>query len=70
MSNDLIKKDYLKKIELIQKYNKNYYNKDKPVVSDNEFDKLKKVSSDAQNILILRLFIIQLYNTNIRWRRW
>jgi DNA ligase (NAD+) len=49
MSNDLIKKDYLKKIELIQKYNKHYHNKDKPVVSDNEFDKLKKVVIDLEN---------------------
>ena len=49
MSNDLIKKDYLRKIELIQKYNKHYYNKDKPVVSDNEFDTLKKIVIDLEN---------------------
>ena len=34
--------EYLKKIDLIQKYNKNYYDKDKPIVSDQIFDLLKK----------------------------
>ncbi len=37
-----IKKDYLKKINLIQKYNKAYYSNSKPLVDDFEFDKLKK----------------------------
>jgi DNA ligase (NAD+) len=42
MSKDLISKDYLKKIELIEKYNKYYHDKGKPIVSDQEFDLLKK----------------------------
>ena len=33
---------YLKKIELVKKYNKNYYDKNKPIVSDQLFDLLKK----------------------------
>jgi DNA ligase (NAD+) len=33
---------YLKKISLLQRYNKNYYNDNKSVVSDQEFDRLKK----------------------------
>ena len=33
---------YLKKIELVKKYNKNYYDKNKPIVSDQIFDLLKK----------------------------
>ncbi len=33
--------NYLKKIRLFQKYNKHYYNLNKPLVEDFEFDKLK-----------------------------
>ena len=39
--NDIVK-DYQKKIKLIKKYNKLYYNNDSPKVSDAEYDKLKK----------------------------
>jgi DNA ligase (NAD+) len=42
MNNDLIKKDYLKKIKLIQEYNKYYFNKDKPIVNDQKYDFLKR----------------------------
>ena len=42
MSNILLKKDYLKKIKLINKYNKFYYDKNNPLTSDKEYDKLKK----------------------------
>ena len=34
--------EYLKKIDLFQRYNKHYYDKDKPIVSDQKFDLLKK----------------------------
>ena len=34
--------EYLKKINLVQKYNKYYYDKNKPIISDHEFDLLKK----------------------------
>jgi len=37
-----IKKDYSKKIKLFDKYNQHYYDKSKPLVSDQEFDNLKK----------------------------
>ena len=49
MSNDFIKKDYLKKIKFIQKHNNHYYNKDKPIIPDNEFDALKKNVIDLEN---------------------
>ena len=49
MSNDFIKKDYLKKIKFIQKHNNHYYNKDKPIIPDSEFDKLKKNVIDLEN---------------------
>jgi len=49
MNNKNIKKKYLEKIELIQKYNFYYYNNDKPVISDQEFDLLKKDIINLEN---------------------
>ena len=40
--NDNIKKSYLKKIKLLEKYNKFYYDKDSPIVDDLQYDKIKK----------------------------
>ena len=34
-------KEYKKKIELLEKYNKFYYQNQKPLISDKEFDELK-----------------------------
>lgn len=39
---------YLKKIDLVQKYNKHYYDKNKPIVSDQIFDLLKKDIIDLE----------------------
>ena len=41
MTDEKINQKYLGKIRLFQKYNKNYYNLNKPLVDDSEFDKLK-----------------------------
>ncbi len=41
MEREKIKIDYLNKINKLNKLNKNYYEKDKPLVSDHEFDILK-----------------------------
>ena len=41
--------EYLKKIDLVQKYNKYYYDKNKPIVSDQIFDLLKKNIIDLEN---------------------
>ena len=49
MQNDLIKKKYLKKIKLIQKYSKHYYDKDQPIISDQTFDHFKKEIIDLEN---------------------
>ena len=38
----LIKEDYLKKIKLLNKYNKFYFDDNSPTISDYEYDKLKK----------------------------
>ncbi len=42
MDKKLINKDYLHKIILLEEHNKNYYDKDKPTVSDQKYDLLKK----------------------------
>ena len=49
MKNNLIKKNYLKKITLIKKYNAYYYDKDKPIITDQEYDFLKKEILDLEN---------------------
>ena len=40
--NKNIKQDYLKKINEFQKHNKYYYEKSSPIISDKEYDDLKK----------------------------
>jgi len=42
MSKSSTNKDYLEKIKLITKYNKFYYDKNSPLVSDQEYDDLKQ----------------------------
>jgi len=42
MNNKDAKIEYLKKINLVQRYNKYYYDKNRPIVSDQIFDLLKK----------------------------
>ena len=42
MKKNLIKKEYEKKIKLLDKYNKFYYDKSNPKVSDKEYDEIKK----------------------------
>ena len=42
MKKSEITKQYLRKIKLINKFNKFYFDKNKPVVSDKVYDDLKK----------------------------
>ena len=49
MDKEIISKDYKDKIELLKKYNKFYYDKNNPAVSDQEFDLLKKNILDLEN---------------------
>ena len=44
MNHEDKKKDYFNKIKLIKKYNKYYFEKNKPLVSDKDFDDLKITS--------------------------
>jgi len=49
MNNKKITKDYLDKIKLLEEYNKRYYDKDSPIVSDQEYDFLKKNIINLEN---------------------
>ena len=42
VNKNIIKKDYLNKINLIKKYNKAYYLNSNPDITDADYDKLKK----------------------------
>ena len=44
-----IKKNYQLKLKEFNKHNKLYYNKSKPIISDSEFDDLKKENIDLEN---------------------
>ncbi len=44
-----IEKEYLKKIKLFQEYNKYYYDKSDPQVTDSEFDSLKEEIIELEN---------------------
>jgi DNA ligase (NAD+) len=45
---DNIIKNYLKKVGLIKKYNKSYYDKDAPTISDQQYDDLKKETLELE----------------------
>ena len=49
MIKDAVQKKYLEKIKLYQEYNRLYYNEDKPIVSDQTYDSLKKEIIDLEN---------------------
>ena len=51
MKNKLIEENYLKLIQKIRKYNKNYYNKNESVITDQDFDLLKKKDYRIRNRL-------------------
>tara|TARA_B100001057_G_scaffold122196_1_gene121059 strand:+ start:1674 stop:3695 length:2022 start_codon:yes stop_codon:yes gene_type:complete len=48
MIDEKINQKYLKKIKLLQKYNKHYYNLNKPLIDDFKFDKLKSEIIDLE----------------------
>ena len=59
MSNkeDGIIKNYLEKVKLIEKYNKSYYDKDAPTISDHKYDAFKKETLDLEKkFLFLKNF--------------
>ena len=48
MKDSSIKNEYLKKIKLLNKYNKAYFDESKPLITDQEFDILKKKISELE----------------------
>ena len=48
MIDEKINQKYLKKIKLLQKYNKHYYNLNKPLIDDFKFDELKSEIIDLE----------------------
>ncbi len=48
MSNTSIKKDYLSKLKLVKKYNKYYYDKSSPIITDDEYDQIKRDLADIE----------------------
>ena len=52
MKIDSIKKEYLKKIKLIKKYNQLYYDKNESRISDSDFDKIKKEIIDLEKNIV------------------
>ena len=42
MNHEKIKNDYIKKINELKKLNKSYYQNNQPLITDSEYDKVKK----------------------------
>ena len=51
MSNQLLK-EYKNKLKLLESYNKHYYQNQKPLVTDKEYDDLKKNILDFEKKII------------------
>ena len=49
MDKKKIKKIYSEKIKLIKNYNKSYFDKNEPIVSDKEYDDLRKNIIDLES---------------------
>jgi DNA ligase (NAD+) len=49
MFNQKIKEKYINQIKLLQKYNKHYFDKNKPLVTDKDYDDLKKSILKLEN---------------------
>ena len=43
-----IEKDYIKKIEKLKKYDKAYFDRNKPIVSDSDYDNIKQEILDLE----------------------
>ena len=49
MDEKIIKKKYLKKISEIERYNRAYYDRSSPIISDSEYDSKKRIIIDLEN---------------------
>ena len=48
MNDAKIKSNYIKKIKKINKLNESFYDKNRPLIPDNEYDLLKKEITDLE----------------------
>ena len=46
---DNINKNYLQQTKLLDKYNRHYHDKDSPIVTDQQYDDLKKKITELEN---------------------
>ena len=63
MNKKEVQKEYNKKIKLINNYNNYYYNESSPLVSDKEYDEIKKnifLLEKNMNSLILKNHLLNL----------
>ena len=61
MDKKKISKDYLEKLKLLEAYNKNYYDNNSPIISDQEYDFFKKKIIDLENSY---KFFVRIYRLN------
>ena len=58
MKKNQIELQYKKKIKLLTEYNKNYFDKNNPIVDDNDYDKLKnEILLLEKNYILLILLL-------------
>ena len=63
MDKKKIKSSYNEKIELIKKFNKQYYEKNKPTVSDSKYDELKKHVDEVYCLSVNDTFVMNAWFT-------
>ena len=49
MNKSFIRKDYLKKVKLLQNHNKSYFDENKSIITDQKYDNLKREIIDLEN---------------------
>ena len=65
MNKSEIKDKYLKKIKLLNKYNKYYYDKSNPIVLDRDYDELKKDINFRKQIFLSKFKKFTIKNSRI-----
>jgi DNA ligase (NAD+) len=55
MDKKKIKKEYLSKISLLETYNKSYYDKSNPIVTDEIYDELKKTILSLEKSIFFKI---------------
>ena len=66
MNEKLLKKEYLKKVSNLQKYNQAYYDKSAPIIDDSDYDKLKRDIIDFETLFESHLIHLMSFFFSIR----